>query len=467
MPGNGTRLASQAPAQCLFAERFRVRGVLRNNLKSKGSSYANPQQLAARRKWLTLCLLFPVRHLCARSLQEGERGIFSNRVCLQTDPADCFPFTVSSLEGKKGAHSGRLHFTWGERCFSPGKWPSSNWGEGSRVRCVMTNAPGAHHLSCRVNKELQNPLGSEPCLTCCGCHQRHVGNTHLVQARSPEVMPNQNSPLVLNFQSLHRAGAASLDTLPPRCLCRKLPPLILQGEETKKWGRRRETPLASWAAALSSGQGQHPGAEWQIYLWWKRGMTEGVKPQRRQWCVTGTGKGVAGAETRARQRHTETFLSLPRACRGAQKTTFSCTFLRRAEILQGCLRTAPNAMIRRNEHWTPFFKKNQTTNKTNLIPSKEQLHTKEGEILINTSGSLWQHLSFTKSALAASGCPLKRSPCEQREKLECTQTSRGQMFLLMRIFSPQCLGHSGQLFAVVAAANLTKVQKIGSWQFLL
>lgn len=43
-------MASQAPAQCLFAERFRVRGVLRNYLKSKGSSYANPQQLAARRK---------------------------------------------------------------------------------------------------------------------------------------------------------------------------------------------------------------------------------------------------------------------------------------------------------------------------------------------------------------------------------------------------------------------------------
>lgn len=42
---------------------------------------------------------------------------------------------------------------------------------------------------------------------------------------------------------------------------------------------------------------------------------------------------------------------------------------------------------------------------------------------------------------------------KQREKLECTQTSRGQMFLLMGIFSPQHLGHSGQLFAVVADKN--------------
>lgn len=209
MPGNGTRLASQAPAQCLFAEGFRVRGVLRNNLKSKGSSYANPQQVAGRRKWLTLCLLFPVRHLCARSLQEGERGIFSNRVSKQT-LLIAFLSLLAAWRRKKGAHPGELHFTWGERCFFPGKWPSGNWGEGSRVRCVMTNAPGARHLSCRVNKELQNPLGSEPCLTCCGCHQRHVGNTHLLQARSPEVMPNQNSALLLNFQSLCRAGAASL-----------------------------------------------------------------------------------------------------------------------------------------------------------------------------------------------------------------------------------------------------------------
>lgn len=42
--------AEQAPFQRMFAERFGVRGVLRNNLKSKGSSYANHQQLAARRK---------------------------------------------------------------------------------------------------------------------------------------------------------------------------------------------------------------------------------------------------------------------------------------------------------------------------------------------------------------------------------------------------------------------------------
>jgi len=47
---------------------------------------------------------------------------------------------------------------------------------------------------------------------------------------------------------------------------------------------------------------------------------------------------------------------------------------------------------------------------------KEQANTKEGEILINMSGSLQQHIGFTKSALAASGCPLKRSPCGLKER---------------------------------------------------
>lgn len=48
-----------------------------------------------------------------------------------------------------------------------------------------------------------------------------------------------------------------------------------------------------------------------------------------------------------------------------------------------------------------------------------------------------------------------------RKKLECTQMCRGQVFLLMGIFSPQQLGHLGQL--VVAAAYLRKVPKIRSF----
>lgn len=47
---------------------------------------------------------------------------------------------------------------------------------------------------------------------------------------------------------------------------------------------------------------------------------------------------------------------------------------------------------------------------------KEQLNTKEGEILINTLGSLRQYISFTESGLVVSGCPLKRSPCEQTQR---------------------------------------------------
>lgn len=31
-----------------------------------------------------LCSLFPMQHLCVRSLREGERGTFSNCVCKQT-----------------------------------------------------------------------------------------------------------------------------------------------------------------------------------------------------------------------------------------------------------------------------------------------------------------------------------------------------------------------------------------------
>lgn len=159
-PGNRTHLASLAPAQHLFAERFGARGVLRNNLKSKGSSYANPQQLAARRKWLTLCLLFPMRHLCVQNLWEGERGIFSNRVCKQT--------LLIALLSLPAARRGKKGSSWSASCgkrdaFPQGNGQGSNWRAESRVRCVMTNAPVAQHLHCRVNKELQNLLGSEPC----------------------------------------------------------------------------------------------------------------------------------------------------------------------------------------------------------------------------------------------------------------------------------------------------------------
>lgn len=93
----------------------------------------------------------------------------------------------------------------------------------------------------------------------------------------------------------------------------------------------------------------------------------------------------------------------------AEKATCSDTFQERTEILQGCLKTAPNAMIKRNEH----LKKKK---KGNLMTFKEQLNTKEGEILINTLGSLRQYISFTESGLVVSGCPLKRSPCEQTQR---------------------------------------------------
>lgn len=168
-PGNKIQLASLAPVQHLFAERFGARGVLRNNLKSKGSSYASPQQLAAWRKWLTSCLLFPMRHLCAQNLWEGERGIFSNLVCKQTLLIAVLSMPAAQ-RGKKGSSwSASLHL--GREMPLPREMAQgSNWREESRVRCVMTNAPGAQHLPCRINEVLQNPLGSEPCLTWCSHH---------------------------------------------------------------------------------------------------------------------------------------------------------------------------------------------------------------------------------------------------------------------------------------------------------
>lgn len=112
-------------------------------------------------------------HLCVRSLWEGERGIFSNRVCKQTLLIALLSLPAAQ-RGKKGLVL--VSFTsHGERdVFPQGNGQDSNWREESRVRCVMTNAPGAQDLPCRVNKELQNPLGSEPCLTCCSHHQSHT-----------------------------------------------------------------------------------------------------------------------------------------------------------------------------------------------------------------------------------------------------------------------------------------------------
>lgn len=120
-------------------------------------------------------VVFVVSHaalVCAEPVGGGEGDFL--KPCLQTDPADCFAFTASSPEGKKGLVL--VSFTsHGERdAFPQGNGQDSNWREESRVRCMMTNAPGAQDLPCRVNKELQNPLGSEPCLTCCGHHQSHT-----------------------------------------------------------------------------------------------------------------------------------------------------------------------------------------------------------------------------------------------------------------------------------------------------
>ena len=125
-----------------------------------------------------MCLLFPVRHLCARSLQEGERGIFSNCVCKQT-LLIAFLSLLAAWRGKKGLVPVSFTSRGEKDAFPWGNDQGSNWGEESSVRCVMTNAPGAHHLFCRVNKEVQNPLSSELCLTCCGHHQPHMGNTRL------------------------------------------------------------------------------------------------------------------------------------------------------------------------------------------------------------------------------------------------------------------------------------------------
>lgn len=89
--------------------------------------------------------------VCVEPVGGGEGDFL--KPCLQTDPADCFPFTASSLERiKKGlvlvsfaSHGERGAFPWGNN-------QGINWGEESNVRCVMTNAPGAHHLSAGLIK---------------------------------------------------------------------------------------------------------------------------------------------------------------------------------------------------------------------------------------------------------------------------------------------------------------------------
>lgn len=181
--GDSSWLALQALIQRVFAERFEVRGILRNNLKSKGSSYANSQQLAAQRKWLTLCSLFPMQHLCVPSLREGERGTFSNCVCKQTLLIAFLSLLAAWREKKtmktkqRGlSQSASLHV--GRKMLFPwGNGPSSNWREECSVGWVMTKALGAHHLSCRVNKEVQTPSGWESCLTCCS-HPSHTWGIH-------------------------------------------------------------------------------------------------------------------------------------------------------------------------------------------------------------------------------------------------------------------------------------------------
>lgn len=74
-------------------------------------------------------VVFVVSHaalVCAEPAGGGEGDFL--KLCLQTDPADCFPFAASSLEREKnhknpnnGVCPSQLHFTWGERCFSPGE----------------------------------------------------------------------------------------------------------------------------------------------------------------------------------------------------------------------------------------------------------------------------------------------------------------------------------------------------------
>lgn len=49
-----------------------------------------------------------------------------------------------------------------------------------------------------------------------------------------------------------------------------------------------------------------------------------------------------------------------------------------------------------------FLIKRKKTIQTTLILFKSKLNTRKGEVLINSSGSLWQHIGFTKSVLAAS-----------------------------------------------------------------
>lgn len=117
----------------------------------------------------------------------GGEGDFL-KLCLQTDPADCFPFAARSLERKKKnkktpkhkqqglSQSASLHV--GRKMLFPwGNGPGSDRREERSVGWVMTNAPGAHHLSCRVNKEVQTPSGWEPRLTCCS-HPSHTWGIH-------------------------------------------------------------------------------------------------------------------------------------------------------------------------------------------------------------------------------------------------------------------------------------------------
>lgn len=90
-------------------------------------------------------IVFVVSHaalVCAGPVG-GGKGDFL-KPCLQTDPADCFAFTAKQPEGKKGP--ALVSFTSrGERdAFPQANGQGSNWRVESRVRCVVTNAPGAH-----------------------------------------------------------------------------------------------------------------------------------------------------------------------------------------------------------------------------------------------------------------------------------------------------------------------------------
>lgn len=92
----------------------------------------------------------PAALMCAEPAG-GERGIFSNRVCKQT-----LLIAFHSLLAARRKKKGRIPVSFtsrGERdAFPQGNDQGSNWGEESSVRRMMTNAPGAHHLSCRVNR---------------------------------------------------------------------------------------------------------------------------------------------------------------------------------------------------------------------------------------------------------------------------------------------------------------------------